>query len=455
MRLPILGLRGRVILAFGLGATTITAAFAVLTYVLAQNYLVEQRQRSSLRQAYTDATLVRDQLETNGVGAADAIAKLAPPTSTSIVLYWQGDWYASSLEAGRDAVPTQIRRLVADGKVVTQRVDQDGDTPELVIGLPLPAVDAELYEISTMEQLDETLAVLGTVLIVGAVVAALGGVALGIWASRSVIQPLDRVAATAAQIAAGQLGSRLPATRDPGLATIVGSFNSMAETLQQRLQRDARLAADVSHELRSPLTTLMAAVEVMNKRREELPPRSQEALGLVTEELGRFERLMRNLLDLARADAGLDPADTEQLPLTELVRHTLSNTGRSAALLNVTTSEPTIVRGDRARLDRVLTNLLDNADRHGGGATAVTVSTTADRVLVDVDDDGPGVAEADRERIFERFATGVARYSSSGTGLGLALATETVGAHGGTIWCTTPPSGNGARFTFALPRSAS
>lgn len=455
MRLPILGLRGRVILAFGLGATAITAAFAVLTYVLAQNYLVEQRHRSAQRQAYTDATIVRDQLETNGVDATEALAKLAPPTATAILLYWKGDWYASSLEAGRDAIPAQIRSEVAEGNVAMQRVNPDGDIPQLVIGVPIPAVDAELYEINTLQTLDETLTVLGTVLIVGAAVAALGGVALGIWASRSVMQPLDRVAATAAQIAAGQLGSRLPATRDPGLATIVGSFNSMAETLQQRLQRDARLAADVSHELRSPLTTLMAAVEVMNKRRDELPPRSREALGLVTEELGRFERLMQNLLDLARADAGLDPANTEEIPLAELVRHTLVTTGRSVRLLAAPTLESTTVRGDRARLERVLTNLLDNADRHGGGATGVTVSTTADRVLVDVDDDGPGVAEADRERIFERFATGVARYSSSGTGLGLALATETIAAHGGSIWCDTSPSGSGARFTFTLPRTGS
>ena len=89
------------------------------------------------------------------------------------------------------------------------------------------------------------------------------------------IQPLDRVAATAAQIAAGQLDSRLPVTRDPGLATIVGSFNSMAETLQQRIERDARFAADVSHELRSPLTTLVASVDVLNTRRDELPARSK------------------------------------------------------------------------------------------------------------------------------------------------------------------------------------
>ncbi|MBM7790251.1 HAMP domain-containing sensor histidine kinase [Tenggerimyces flavus] len=451
MRPPILGLRGRVILAFGVGAAVITTAFAALTYLLAQGYLTEQRHRIALRQTFTDATLVRDQLQTAGVNASDALAKLAPPTTTTIVLRWRGDWYATSLEGGRDAVPAPIRDHVRNGDVITQRVQQ-GEDPDLIIGLPLPAVNAELYEISSLQELDETLRVLGTVLVVGALVAALGGGALGVWASRSVIQPLDRVAATAALIAAGQLGTRLPATRDPGLATIVGSFNSMVDTLQQRLQRDARLAADVSHELRSPLTTLVAAVEVMNTRRDELPSRSRRALTLVTEELGRFERLLQNLLELARADAGLDPSAIETIPVSELVEHTLDVTARPVGLLTQPKERAT-VRGDRVRLERVLTNLLDNADRHGGGATGVTVVATAERVLVTVEDDGPGVPEADRGRVFERFATGVARQSSSGTGLGLALAAETVTAHGGTIWCTTKPSGTGARFTFALPRS--
>lgn len=450
MNVPFLGLRGRVILAFGLGAAVVTAVFAVLTYLLAQNYLVELRERAVLRQAYSDATLIRDQLETAGVNAADALAKLAPPATTAIVLHWQDDWYASSLEGGQDAVPADIRTRVSAGEVVTQRLRLGSDVPQLVVGLPVPSEGLQLYEINSLEQLDETLRVLSTVLLVGAVLAAVGGTVLGVWASRSVIQPLDRVAATAAQIAAGQLDSRLPVTRDPGLATIVGSFNSMVDTLQQRLERDARLAADVSHELRSPLTTLVASVDVLNTRRQELPSRSQRALDLVTEELGRFQRLLHNLLELARADAELS-ATAEEIPVPAFVQHVLAATGRPPDLLTVKGNA--YVRGDQSRLERVLTNLFDNADHHGGGVTEVTVAPDTDRVVVYVDDAGPGVDEADRQRIFERFATGVARQSSSGTGLGLALAAEMVYAHGGTIWCASPPSGQGARFAVSLPRS--
>lgn len=451
MKLPFLGLRGRMILAFGLGATLITAVFAILTYLLAQNYLVDLRERAVLRQAYTDATLIRDQLETAGVSAADALEKLAPPTSTALVMHWRGNWYASTLEGGQDAVPAGVRGRVASGNAVTQRLRSNGSATRLVVGLPVPSADLELFEIASLEQLDETLQVLGTVLVVGAVMAAIGGAVLGIWASRSVIQPLDRVAATAAQIASGQLDSRLAATRDPGLATIVGSFNSMAETLQQRIERDARFAADVSHELRSPLTTLVTSVDVLNRRRDDLPARSKQALALVTEELERFHRLLRNLLELARGDLGLDPNNLENIPVGELVRDVLLVTGRTENLLVVKADAS--VRGDRSRLERVVSNLLDNADLHGRGLVEVSVTLDGDRVLVYVDDGGPGIAVEDRQRVFERFATGVARQSSSGTGLGLALAAESVASHSGTIWCTSRPAGRGARFVISLPRS--
>ena len=108
------------------------------------------------------------------------------------------------------------------------------------------------------------------------------------------------------------------------------------------------------------------------------------------------------------------------------------------------------VRADKQELNRALVNLFDNADVHGDGLTAVGVVASNGRVLVQVDDRGPGVPVPDRELVFERFARSGSRGSRGGTGLGLSLVAEIARAHGGTVWCDDRPGG-GARFTLALP----
>jgi two-component system, OmpR family, sensor histidine kinase MtrB len=304
--------------------------------------------------------------------------------------------------------------------------------------------------VTPLTELGDTLHTVSAVLAVGTGLAAAGGALLGRWASGKATQPLNLVAATAAEIAGGSLDTRLPNTSDPDLAIIVGSFNSMVDTLQQRLERDSRFAADVGHELRSPLTTLVASVELLDRHRDDFPPRAVKALDLVTGDLTRLQRMLDNLLHMAKADAGLDLTDATPLPLADLLRHVLDRSGYPTTLLDG--PDDGLVLGDKILLDRAFTNLVDNAGRHGGGLRAMTIRPEGRKLLVFVDDAGLGVPLEDRERIFERFATSTAaRGSSSGTGLGLALASETLAAHGGALWCTDRP-GRGARFVASLPR---
>jgi len=124
-------------------------------------------------------------------------------------------------------------------------------------------------------------------------------------------------------------------------------------------------------------------------------------------------------------------------------------------LLQTAPDEQTAVRGDKTRLERAVTNLLDNADRHAGGVTGVLVERRDDAVVVLVDDAGPGVPQAERERVFERFVRGprAARRSLPGAGLGLAIVEETATGHGGAAWVSDSPAG-GARFTLSLPRAS-
>ncbi len=271
-----------------------------------------------------------------------------------MVLHVRGRWYASELDVGSAAIPETLRRRSEpgpEGGQVAHLFAQIAGRPRLVVGVPVAAADAVVYEVAPLDELQTALRVLATVLSAGTLAATGLAALVGARLAQQVLRPLAPLSSTAAAIAGGDLHSRLPSTRDPDLATIVGSFNSMVDALQQRIEREARFTADVSHELRSPLTALVTSVELLNARRQELSPRSRQVLGLLTEELERFQALLRDLLELASRDAGT-PLTTAPVALDVLARHTLGASGRSGLLLRTCGSGPFVVAGDKLRLER-------------------------------------------------------------------------------------------------------
>ena len=274
--------------------------------------------------------------------------------------------------------------------------------------------------------------------------------------SRPTLRPLERLSAAAAAIAAGDLGARMDPRGDPALSPIASSFNRTAAALEERVRTDARFAADVSHELRSPLTAMIGALDLVEDGADRLPADGQAGLALLRSEVLRFERLVADLLEISRADAGSEELLLEEVRPVALVEEVLARRalgGLTGAPLELGDGAGDVVlRADKRRLERVLGNLLDNADRHGGGATAVVVTRGARTVCVSVDDAGPGVPEPERGRVFERFARGAGsvRTHTEGSGLGLALVARHVRALGGTVQVTDSPAG-GARFTVELP----
>lgn len=442
------GLRGRIALTFGAGALLIAGTLALSTFFFSRAYLYDQRERTVVRQAALDAVFVGDQLDSADANIPDILSAASAPESGTVVVERGGQWYSSSLGVGREVVPPELAARVNSGRPARITVTVDG-VPTVIVGIPLSRPAATIYRVVPLRELHETIRTLQAVLATGAAVAGVGGIALGAWASRRVVQPLNLVAATAAQVAGGMLDTRLPPTDDPDLATIVGSFNAMVDSLRQRIERDSRFAADAAHELRSPLTTLVAAVDVLQGRRHELPERSRAALDLVHAELDRFQRLVDSLLTLARTEAGLEKDRLQAVSVAAIAAHALDRAGVDPARLSA--SDPGVVLAEKTLLERALFNLVENAERHGGGVTAVRVERRAEHVAVLVEDEGPGVPARERERIFERFATNyTARGSSSGTGLGLALVAQTISAHGGAVWCTQTPAG-GARFVVQMP----
>jgi len=330
-----------------------------------------------------------------------------------------------------------------------------------VVGIPIPAVETQFFEIFPMNSLENSLTTMLHNLLLGALVTSLIGVAGGLWVARRTVRPLERVSLAAGAIAEGNLSTRLQVTRaDREVQQLTESFNEMVSQLVERLERDARFASDVSHELRSPLTTLATTASVLQQHRAELSPAGQESLDLLTADLSIFQSLVEDLLEMARSDAGAVPLVIETVSAVELVRQSVRSAARRHGLAEPPVEVADDVRSpvisvDRRRFERVIANLIDNAHYYAGGATGVRIELDGDQLAINVDDGGAGVPVEEREAVFERFFRGRAAHDrgiARGTGLGLALVRDHVKAFGGTIRVLESPSG-GARFQILLPYS--
>ncbi|HTZ08207.1 MAG TPA: HAMP domain-containing sensor histidine kinase [Acidimicrobiales bacterium] len=448
-----LGLRARVTLTFGLGALALSATMAGLTYFTARQFILNERQSAILRQAYVNASLARSSLRAVSPDVEQLLSSLDTVAGSTSVLELRGAWYATSLSVGESAIPDALRTMVLSGRPATQRVVLGG-TPEFVVGLPLPSVDASYFEVFSLDELSRTLQILALVLASAALVTTAAGAVIGRWASGRALRPLVLVSRAAETVAGGSLDTRLLAEGDPELSALADSFNRMTDALQERIRHEVRFASDVSHELRSPLTTLATALGVLESHRHELPARSRHALDLLSAELRRFQRMVDDLLEISRVDTGAAELWLEEVDVGELARQAASAAGAGALPVEVDPALAGVrLRVDKRRIERVMTNLVANAAQHAGGVTRLAVEPGGAGVRLVVADRGPGVAPGERVRIFERFYRGQAaghRGATSGTGLGLSLVAEHVRLHGGRVWVERAEDGEN-RFVVELP----
>ncbi|RTL71065.1 MAG: HAMP domain-containing histidine kinase [Pseudonocardiaceae bacterium] len=450
-----LTLRKRVAVAFALVSMVVTGLLAVVTWNLASGYLVSQREQSATRQASVNALLVEEALR-NGTTASldDLLTGLAGGPDTTIALRRAGTWTTSGRQVDLAALPAELRDLAKQGVPVRQRTVSAG-IPVLVVALPVDEGGAVYVEMFPLSELDRTLRFLSAVLLAGVAVSAVLGFALGSWAGRRALRPVGELTDAAARVAGGDLGARLPQVDDAELGPLVATFNDTADALQRRVQRDVQFAGNVSHELRSPLTTMINAVAVLRRRSADMPSVASQAVALLDADVHRFRRMVIDLLEISRDDGEIDERDLERCAVQEVVAHSVAE--REGCPQAEVVGVPPLVLADRRRLDRVVCNLLDNAGNHGGGVTRVAVIGRGQWVRLEVDDDGPGVPPAQREQIFDRFTRGDLagrRGEDTGTGLGLALVAQHVARHQGRVWVEDSPGG-GSRFVVELPGIAS
>ncbi|HEX6468174.1 MAG TPA: HAMP domain-containing sensor histidine kinase [Streptosporangiaceae bacterium] len=262
------------------------------------------------------------------------------------------------------------------------------------------------------------------------------------------LAPVAAIRAKFAEITASDPGRRLPVPESGDeFRALAETANAALDRLEASLKQLQRFTSDASHDLRSPITAIRARLEeaLLHPHDTDWPATAREVLG----SLDRLQAIVTDLLTLARLDAGV-PREMDSIDLPGLVSAELKRYRRVKDVKTDLEAQVTVV-GDRLRLNRLLTNLLDNAERHARSQIKVVVRAERDDAVIEVQDDGCGIPRESREVVFQRFARlAAARHKDvNGTGLGLPIAREIAKAHGGSL--TIEDSPVGARFVCRIP----
>ena len=328
---------------------------------------------------------------------------------------------AASAEPDGESINDVRQRLIADASIAEVRVGVDAASQALLIIVP-------------------------------AVVAVL---ALAIWLTVGrALRPVQAISSRVAAISGSTLDERVPEP-DSGdeIAALAALMNEMLARLQAASDRQRAFVANASHELRSPLSTIVVAAEVAEVSPD--PQKLQKLSERIGGEARRLQTLIADLLDLARLEEQRHARMPHRVDLLATCEQAIERADVPGATLTFHRTAVPPVAGVESQLERAVSNLVDNAVRYANRSVHVSLVESAATVAVVVEDDGPGIPQADRERVFDRFV----RLDESrgrvdgGTGIGLSLVMAIAQRHGGTVGIDDSESIGGARFTFELPRS--
>ncbi|HWO71763.1 MAG TPA: HAMP domain-containing sensor histidine kinase [Actinomycetota bacterium] len=442
-------LRGRLAVAFVLSAGAAAGVLALGSFLLVR----EARLRDSLDRAARLARVLLVQAEGLSTDVdleqfVGAYREVRVPT----VLIAGRERYASD-PAAAPPVPRALRRVVRAGEIGYQRIDVGGE-PALLVGGRAPGSAVELYFVFPEGGIARDLRFLGGVLLAGWAVVTAGAGAAGWAVAGRTLAPVGAASRAARAVAEGVLETRLPASGRDEFGDWAAAFNEMAEALEAKIRalqeaeaRERRFTSDVAHELRTPLTALVAEASLLGEHLDAMPREARRPAELLVADVARLRRLVEDLMEISRLDAGAGPVEREPVDLGGLVAATVR--ARGWGDLVALSLRPVALVTDRRRVERIVSNLLGNAVEHAGGATA-RVDREGPWAVVEVRDRGPGIAPEHLPHVFERFYKADPSRARGGTGLGLAIALENARLLGGAIEVASEV-GEGSRFTLRLP----
>jgi signal transduction histidine kinase len=441
-------LRVRITLTYAGTAAVLAIVLSAGTFISVQRALLDQRVTSTTRQTIFALLFARSFAGTDAERNQRVVSLLQTRAGLDAMVTDGDTWFSSSLSLTPESVPGELRALVSRGRLAYQFASAGGEHV-IVYGAPLPASGVNLYLLFSMTDLDRALSLLGRVLVVASAIVVFVAALLAQRISRRVLQPLTAVSLAARDLANGLLEARVVPVSKDELGTLAGSFNEMAGELQRMIERERRFVANASHELRTPLATLEATSGLLAAHRDELSGPAGEAVDLVVEDVAGLRRLIEELLEVSELDAGRATVRWEEVRLRALAGAALERRHREAPI----DGEEVTTFSDKARLDRIVGNLLDNAFTHGGGREVrVTVAADDGRCGVSVSDGGPGIPTQEIPKLFDRFfKSDRARTRHAGSvGLGLAIAQQNAALLGGSIEVRTA-EGEGSTFSLWIP----
>lgn len=449
-----LTLRTKAIVIGCLVAVAVTGAASLVTYGIAYRFLLNQRESVAVSQSYSAARQVSRGLADGQDPFASLISGSRTLPSARALLQVNDEWLVSGVGVSPEDVPDSLLTLVAERSPGKQRANADS-TPYLFTALPLtvPQFDRVTFiGVTSFSEFERSLFVLRFALLAGVALAALGGGFVGRWLSQRVSEPLHDVSMAAAAISSGDISIRIREPKEEDLAAIARSFNTMTETLESRFKRDAQFAAHVSHELRSPLTVIKNATELLVDRRAELSERAQMSVDLLAERVDAFEKILADLLEISRYETNTIAAHLEILNLSKLMETLASRHNVPATVARTELIHPDIdVEVDARRFAYCYKNLAENAQLYAKGLVAIRIDEFADHVDIHFDDAGPGIDPDQRANILQPFIRGTRTSGVRGSGLGLAIVSEHMRVMHGSVQVGESPEA-GARFTLSLRR---
>jgi signal transduction histidine kinase len=383
--------------------------------------------------------------------------------------------YRSGLDVTAAPITKELADGVAGGHIRYQTVAVDGE-PTIVVGSQLRSGTLTVYFFFPQGERLADLADLRNILVTGGLLLAALGALGGYLLARRLLRPVREASQAAQRMSRGDLNIRLPAGSDE-FGVLAASFNQMATNLQAKLldleagqARERRFVADVTHELRTPVSALVGEASLLKSKLEAdplaCPPEVVRLTQLVTQDIARLRQLVDDLLEVCRLDAQAADSDIEWVELDSFLTRLVDAHGWSQSVCVSQASSggslparPTArALADKRRLERIVVNLIENALVHGAAPVSVESrgpETTAHgekgMAAVAITDSGPGISLHDLPHVFDRFyKADPSRSTSPGSGLGLAIARENARLLGGDVTAANAPPG-GARFVLTLP----
>jgi two-component system sensor histidine kinase MtrB len=454
-QVPIGRFRWRLTIAFILVSGISAGILAGGSYFLVSRARNDTFLDRSLRDSQVSYSIAEREL-VRRVDLDTLIFDLKRQTGAGIVAVTADENLSSDPHLGPDNIPQDLATSPGTSSDLELRyADVETSHGEYLAVTSVAALDElDLYFFYPRDSLNRSMSDLAAIMFrlwLGVVFAsALVGTAL----ARRTLHPVARAGAAARDLAEGLLDTRLPVEREDEFGAWAVSFNEMADALQQKIseltrarERERQFTSDVAHELRTPLTALVSSASMVDARLDQMSPDARWAAERMIAEVRRLRALVDELMEISRLHSGRESIRTEPVDLAHLVRHVISSR-KWDGLVSVE-GEGVNVFTDRRRLERVVTNLVSNALRHGEKDVRVKTGSRDGSAFVEVSDRGPGIAPEYVDNIFDRFYK-VDPARPGGSGLGLSIAAENSRLLGGTISVDTEP-GHGALFTVTIP----